>query len=705
MGVNEELSQIFREEGTEFIEALIAQIEVLSTAEGQDLKAAVERVLRLAHNLKGAATTAGFKTVETLAHAFEGMLGREKESAGPLSKEVLDCAVDVLEVMQAVVDGFDTEAQAQELKDRLAALGGEIIMSSSPADPTVSNGKPRQAAALTGGIGTDGSIRVDTLRLDRLMGSLGELLTFRARLAERHDRQADIYKQLQQLYKSDVGLYGKLEPLVAGLRQLFLNGRKDMLDLSNLTDEVSEAAKHLRTVPLRGATHIWRRIVRESSHICGKNVRLEVSVGQVEIDRYVLERLHDPMMHLLRNAVDHGIESPEERTTALKPAQGLIQVAASLQGAMVRLEVSDDGKGVDWRKARQRAVEKQLITAERADRLTAGQTADLLFRAGFSTSDNVNQISGRGVGLDVVREQLESLSGRAEFASKPALGGTTIVLWVPMSILSSTGLFVRSGRATFALPIESVLRTQRIRADDLTTLDGRTVIKVGEADPVRAIVLGELMGERDSSPSDWLKVVVLTRGGLHLGVVVDEVLGHKEYVTHGLPWNFKHFPGISGAILEADGSVVILIDVVFLFESSHQTGVATQMAPQVVDQRVLVVDDSMSSRTLQRAMLQTAGYEVTLAADGKEAWRLLQTEPFDLLVSDIQMPEMNGIELTRKVRSTANLKDLPVILVTNLARPEDRAAGADAGADDYMVKGTFDQQGLLDIVNKYLGTP
>ena len=706
MTLNDDLRHVFKEEAIEFIEDFVSLTTKLSHTEGAAFEDHLADLLRTAHNLKGAATTAGFRTVEGLAHAFEGYMAGFKGVSGPLSDETVECAFEMFGVLQDEIEKGEDETKVQEILSRLASLGADVPPMKVPASSAADSDAEQERGAPDDNDGTkENSVRVNTAKLDQLMGFIGDFLMFRTRLADRQDRQKAVFKELQQLSKDRPEVSRSLTSIIAGLRRLTREGAKDMLDFSNLTDTMNETAKQLRTVPLRGAIHVWRRIVRDADQICGKRTRLDVDVGNIKIDRHVLERISDPLMHILRNAVDHGIEPESEREAKGKTRQGRIVVAATLQGAMIRLEVSDDGRGIDTDAVRRTAVDRGLISLEDAQRLNEGQLADFLFRTGFSTTNRTSRISGRGVGMDVVRTQLEELGGSVEILARGPLGGTTLVLWVPVSILSSEGLLVRCGKATYALPIESVSRTLRAPREWLKTADGKSVV-VGEGDgddPLRVVSLSELMG-KGRADGDTLNVVVLGRGKSEIGLIVDKVLGLKEYVIQALPWNYKRIPGINGAILDADGSVTILLDVLHIFESIHQNGraVATSAAPKS-RQKVLLVDDSLSSRTLQRSMLRADGYDVTLASDGAEAWQLLQNEIFNLVVSDVQMPKMDGFELTRRIRGAVGTKDLPVILVTSLTSDADRAKGADAGADDFLTKGSFDQNGLLSIVSRYLG--
>ena len=318
-------------------------------------------------------------------------------------------------------------------------------------------------------------------------------------------------------------------------------------------------------------------------------------------------------------------------------------------------------------------------------------------------------MSGRGVGLDVVRGRIEALGGSVRLSPRDDRNGTDVCISVPLSILSRVGLHVGSGTTTYSFPLEYVVRTTRAREQDIEKMDGQRVLKQEDGDPIRLVRLSELLGHGEKSAGNPDKVVVLSRSNQLLGVLVERIEGHFEFISQSLPWNLERAPGVNGVSPRPDGSVIVDIDVPYLFEKAGGSALGYRSgsfsgAPGNVSRtrRVLVVDDSAAARTMAKNILLDAGYVVESAADGEGAWQLLKQHSFDLLVSDINMPKLDGLALTRRVRATAELRDLPIVLVTSLDKPEDKLAGAEAGADEYIVKGAFDQNSLLETVSKYL---
>ncbi len=716
MNISDELMQVFQEEAEELIDKIAVQLEALQAASPEQYQDLLNNVSRIVHNLKGASRTVGIDYIEGLSHAMEDALEPCKKDQAALTGERVRTMLEAATVMQLFLDGKGDRSKERELIARLR--GGSTPpppqfepegASDKQADAAVEKGE--HPAATTGGgptarVDEGASIRVDTTRFDRVMGFSGELLISHARMAERHRRLDNFLKELQRVAKQLPESAHLFAPLIRDARPLIQEDRKDLLDFGHLTTEINDAMKQVRMVPLKRAEPGWRRIVREAAHQCGKRIELSIHAGDIELDKHVLDLLRDPMMHLLRNAVDHGIESAEDRIARAKPVSGHIYITASVLGAMVELEVGDDGRGIALPKVRESGVAKGIIDADKGASLSDEETMELLFHPGFSTAGSVSELSGRGVGLDVVRSQVEELGGRVVISSSEVGGGTSFVLSVPLSILSTLGLFVRSGGTTYALPAEYVTRTLRVKRTELDRVDGKPVVEIAAADPIRIVWLSELVGASSEETEEMLKVVVLTRSEVQLGLVVEEIEGQQEFVTKALPWNFQGVPGVNGAIIRADGRLAVSIDVPYLFDdvrfAFNPKRRKDDGKTSNTKRKILVVDDSMSSRTLEQTMLQEAGYDVSIAVDGEAAWQLLEKEPFDLVVSDVDMPNLSGLGLVRRVRRSRTLNDLPVILVTGMSSPDDVAAGADAGADEYVVKGTFDQQTLLELVAKYI---
>jgi two-component system chemotaxis sensor kinase CheA len=534
---------------------------------------------------------------------------------------------------------------------------------------------------------------VPARRLEALAGHLDELLVLHGQLG--------MQNQLLQTALRGLETAGPA-PRLTGLQALATAQRKSHATLSRLVSELTATLQRIRTVPLSTVAPQWRRVVRDCAQSLGKVVELHVHVGDTEVDKQVLDQLRDAVIHLLRNAVDHGIESREERHLLGKPPTGSISLAAQLAGASVLLEVSDDGRGLDPEELASEAIARRLLTPEQAARMSPAEKLDLIFRDGFSTAESVSTISGRGVGLAAVREDVTRVGGTLSVTSGGYGEGTTIALRVPISVLATRGLMVRVANVSYVLPIDVVERALRTRGSQIRIVDGSPVLPGEGGEPLPLVWMLEARTAR--LPGDEaLDVVVLAIGAERVGLVVNEVLDEQEYVTRRLPWNLQRVPGVNGVVVLPDGSVAIALDVQHLLaERARQDVNAAPPRPDPKRTAILVVDDSLTNRTLERNMLASLGYAVDVAVDGREAWAKLQQTSYDLLVTDVQMPEMDGLELTRRVRADPQLRQLPVILVTSRGRQSDIELGAAAGADEYLVKGQFDQDKLLQAVERHL---
>lgn len=697
MNDSDDLLRVFQEEAQELLDKIAALTKEIPNVTGEELAENLQLLSMLTHNLKGAASTVDLVDIVNISHAIEDILDRLKTDNTTPEAETIDLFLEAITTMHLSLAGED-------IVDRVEFVLGKLNVQSveEPRDEK-SQLQPEKEREKSAALKFE-NIRIDTSRFDRLMGFAGVLFESEARMEARHARWSGFVKELQRHIKQDANRARILSPFLYEAKSLLQKDRNDLLDFDRLVQEISEAMKQTRMVPLKNAESLWRKIVREAAYVSQKEVDFQVQVGEIELDKYVLDQLHDPLMHLLRNAVDHGIETAETRSKREKPPKGQIGIRAQVQGARLRFEISDDGQGVDLQAVFRSAVAKGLFETD--DKKSEEQILDVLFYPGFTTAKNVSRLSGRGVGLDVVRSRVESLGGNVTVDRSPLFGGTTFVLAVPLSILSSLGLLVRLGETIYALPLEYVSRTMRIAANEIEYVDGKPLIPQGNAHPLRLAWLADIVGIKSSSESRMLQVAVLQRSDIQMALVVDEIVGQREFVTQALPWNFIDVPGVNGAIIQADGTVAISLDIPFLFEGARKAGKGQKpngtIAPDGSIKKVLVVDDSMTSLVLGRNFLEAAGYKVSTAVDGAQAWKELQQKDFDLVVSDVKMPNMDGLELTRRIRQSPKHKSLPVILITSKANPADVAAGASAGADEYVIKGTFDQQTLIDLVGKYL---
>lgn len=588
------------------------------------------------------------------------------------------------------------------------------------------------------------TVRVAVDKLDKLMAESSELLVTRL---QSEDRRAAInllrrlYTQWAREWRRVRAAYVRLsrrmqhEQVSDDLRTLldFLETNQkylsdtarrvnalaaavanDNMQLATLTDEIQNSISAMRLVPFETVLGSVQRALRDAARQTGKDVYLDVVGGNTEIDRTVLDRLKDPIMHLIRNAVDHGVETPAERVRAGKAPSGWVVLTVEARGSEIQIHVSDDGRGVDPDGVRVAAVQRGLLTAAAAANLTDDEARALIFHPGLTTRPHVTAISGRGVGMDVVRTRVEGLRGRVRLASETGQG-TTFTLSVPVSLTRIRSVLLQLGPEQYAVPALSVQRMVRLSRGAAYTAEGRPVVNIG-AQTLPLVSLGEMLQapiSRHLPPGDELNVIVLAAGDRHVAFEVDDLLSERELVLKPLGVELDHTRYVSGAALLGSGEVVIVLDANDLVRGAFgnpatlaavasgrnlPTRTSTGTLPAVRRLRVLIADDSITTRTLEKNILETAGYDVRVAYDGVQAWEMLTEHPFDVVVTDVEMPRMDGLDLTRRIKAHPATKDIPVVLLTSLQKPEHRDAGLNAGADAYLVKSKFDQGELLRII-------
>jgi two-component system chemotaxis sensor kinase CheA len=436
------------------------------------------------------------------------------------------------------------------------------------------------------------------------------------------------------------------------------------------------------------------RAVRDVARIDGKPVRWVVEGGETEIDRNVLEKLHDPLVHLVRNAVDHGIETPEERLAAGKPAQGTIRLHAQQRGSEIVISVSDDGGGINLERVRAAGARAGLNTAAMSD----AEVTELIFRQGMSTAKQVTEISGRGVGLDVVRTNLALVRGRVEVRSTFGQG-TEFMAAVPITLTIVQCLVVEAGGQRLAVPLHAVLSL--LPADtDVKRAEGMSMV-MHDLVAVPVVGLSPTLGIGDANNGP---VVVLADPQGEQALRVDNLVGRRDLVVKGLGRLLPALPAVAGAGIEPDGGVVVVLDVHGLVARARlqETGAAPEDGPAPRRPSLLIVDDALTVRELERSILERAGYSVRVAANGKEALELLRREPADLVLTDVEMPLLDGLGLTEAIRKSRTLAKTPVVILTSHDSEAARERGLASGANAYIVKSGFDQQRLLSVVEQLL---
>ena len=599
-------------------------------------------------------------------------------------------------------------------------------------------------ALTTSAVVADETIRVSVSKLDALMAQFSELLGAKIRAEQRLSEVRDLQTMAADWQKEWLALRAhynrfiraqdaanghnghngngkdltvltnfimynqeRLRTLNAQSNTMYRRLSNDTMRLSLTINELQEEIKRARMLPLSTITTTFGRMVRDVAREQGKQVILTIEGGETELDKRVLEQIKDPLIHLLRNAVDHGLETPAEREKSGKRAEGRITLSASQQGNRIVIVVSDDGRGLDLEAIRASAIRKGMLRIGEADKLNEAEIANLIFNSGLSTSRIITDISGRGVGMDVVRRNVEELHGTLEVDFKPNQG-TMFTMTLPLTLASSRGLLVRAGDQTFALPLTSVERMLQVKPDTVASVEGREAITY-QGKPIALAWLTDLLDlPAPTREAERLTIVIVAVAEKRLGLVVDDLVGEQEVVIKNLGRQLAKVGGIAGATLLGSGQVILVLHVADLIKLAART---RTRAPVMADtnhkederKTILVVDDSITTRTLEKNILEAVGYEVKLATDGREALAVLATDGLPhLIVSDINMPRLDGFELTGKIKTDPRYTNIPVILVTSLDSPADKARGIEVGADAYIVKSSFDQGNLLDTIEQLI---
>jgi len=485
----------------------------------------------------------------------------------------------------------------------------------------------------------------------------------------------------------------------------------DHRTMSAMVDNLLHDVKEMHMLPFSSMLEMFPRLARELAHDQGKQLELLIQGDEIEIDRRILEEMKDPFIHLIRNCIDHGLEKPPVREQKNKTAHGTITVAITQKDSgKIEILFADDGAGVDVGKVKAAAVRMGIISADELDKLDEREALALIFRSGVSTSPMVTDLSGRGLGLAIVREKVEHLGGAVVLDTRPD-AGTTIRIVLPLTFATFRGVLVRTGGQLLVIPVTSVERVARVARKDILTVENRETVQL-DGQAVSLVQLGNVLGmpqkNAAAESAAHAQLVVIGVGSVRVAFQVDEILGEREVLVKALGRQLVRVRNIAGATVLGGERVVPVLNVPDLMKSAVKPTAAPRApaasGPAEAQKRsILVVEDSFISRTLIKNILESAGYTVATAVDGLDAYTLLKTAAFDLVVSDVEMPRMNGFDLTAKIRSDKQLAELPVVLVTALESREHRERGIDVGANAYIIKSSFDQSNLLEVVGMLLG--
>jgi len=666
---------------------------------------AVDQAMHLAHNVKGAARTVDVAAMVEVAHALEDLFGAlgAGPAPGPEGVRLAREGARLLEdCFDALDDGsaLDTTGYRAKVTSFLRGRAGDAVEAAPPDGPAPAS---REEGPLSGDPSASSeTIRIGIERLDALTELSAEL----SGNVQRAEEQRETITRLRAALLSAARAHPELRAGAAfrdaqsAADDLHRRIAETAADGVALAGRLREALRLLRMVRIDTLRRLLGKTLRDACADAGRDAELRVEGEQVEIDRAVLDHLRAPLVHLIRNAVAHGIEPLPEREARGKPPDGLVRIRARSLGEWAEITVSDDGRGLHPTALARRAVSLGLMTPAEVERASEADLLDLVFRPGFSTSASVSELSGRGVGLDIVKSAVAALGGSVTMSSTP-FEGAQFHLRVPLTRLTLSAILVRVADQAYAVPTAAVERTLFLAPSDVHALESEDVASVGGA-LVPVADLAAALG-LPASTGDERAAIVLADGARRRALRVDEVIGQTELTVQPLPWNVGRVPFVSSASVLGSGELVLVLDTHELLAASGGTALRPAAVPEVRRRpRILVADDSITSRTLEKNILTAAGFEVIVAADGQQAFELARTSEVDLLISDVHMPRLSGLELTNRVRATKEIERLPIILITSLGSEDDKQRGADAGADAYIVKGAFDQETLLRTVGRLL---
>ncbi len=673
------LRETFRAEAFEHLQAIVRALDELKDAvEDEERRRIGERLLREAHSLKGAARAVNHREVELRSQSLETAFSRIRAGL-------------------AVPSPQETDRYYADVDELFARISEVTPPAAEPAPPARAEAVADQAPRP----GSAEAVRVPAALLDELYREVRDLLPVVRGERELESAVRDLLAAGPEATEAQSP--GALRYRLQRLEQAARTGRRGLL---NRVEDLLALTYTALLTPASGLLDAMARTAREQARFAGRELDVALAGGDLEIDRYLLDALVDPLVHLVTNAVVHGIEPPAERRRLGKPARGRLSIAVSLRpGRLVEVRVADDGAGIDTAAVRAAAVERGLIDPEVAAALPDRTAHRLAFYSGVSTSP-LTLVAGRGVGLAAVRERIEQLGGRLAVESTRGRG-TTFTMTLPMTLLTLRGLIVRIGSEHAVVPFYYLLEVLSRPAEAVVAVQGGSAVAFEER-LIPLVHLADVL-ERPRAPprDDRVRIVLVETSPGTWGFVVDEVVGEETLYVQAFGAPLARVRNVAGATILPDGLPAPVLHAPDLVRSAIArtgTGAAAIGAPPAEEPpaRVLVVEDSITARTLLRTIFTGAGYEVETAADGLDAWNRLAVRPFDLVVTDLDMPVMDGFTLTRRIRQDPGLSALPVVLVTALDSRADRERGMAAGANAFVVKSSFEQSDLLEVVRRLL---
>ncbi|MCR2064063.1 hybrid sensor histidine kinase/response regulator [Campylobacter helveticus] len=756
----QEILEDFLVEAFELVEQIDHDlVELESNPEDLEL---LNRIFRVAHTVKGSSSFLNFDVLTKLTHHMEDVLNKARHGELKITPDIMDVVLESIDRMKTLLNsirdngndsaiGMDIEpicarltaisegdvsavasvseepkvepkeevvpatpepsvepdVDVNQLSDSEVEAEIERLLKVRKAEdqarraqkkknaavatpkPTTEAGAEKKVPASGSGGGMDQTIRVEVKRLDHLMNLIGELVLGKNRLLK-------IYDDVEERYEG--------EKFLEELNQV-------VSQLSIITTDVQLAVMKTRMQPIAKVFNKFPRVVRDLSRELGKQIELEITGEETELDKSIVEEIGDPIMHMIRNSCDHGVEDPATRKANGKPERGVVQLKAYNEGNHIVVEITDDGKGLDANELKIKALEKNLITEKEAGQMTDKEAFTLIFKPGFSTAAKVTNVSGRGVGMDVVKTNIEKLNGVIEIDSE--LGkGSSFKLKIPLTLAIIQSLLVGTQEEFYAIPLASVLETVRVPIDNIYTIEGKNVLRLRE-EVLSLVRLSDVFGVKQVLESgDQTYVVIIGVAESKLGIIVDTLVGQEEIVIKSMGDYLQNIQGIAGATIRGDGRVTLIIDVGAMMDIAKEIKVdikaqlessVKKPKEQPSDYKVLIVDDSKMDRTLMQKALEPLGINLLEATNGVEALNIVKSgeHEIDAILIDIEMPRMDGYTLAGEIRKYSKYRQLPLIAVTSRTSKTDRLRGVEVGMTEYITK-PYSPEYLENVVRKNL---
>ncbi|MEO5968864.1 MAG: response regulator [Bdellovibrionia bacterium] len=708
MDLKQKLLAAFEVEHKEILQRIRANLVLIEGKEGPPDPKWLDEAFRMAHSLKGASRVVDYNEVMTFAHSLETLFAKARKGELLLDKEILSS-------IHSTLNSIETSIEATRQNK------SSSVTNTKPVDQPVE------------------SLRLNATHLDQILSTAGEFITSKRNQTETSTQLTKAGRiirgmekewsfcrklnaaQLRQLtlVPEFGGISQYFHSVERGLRSLSRQVRqvsklhqRNSWELRRMSEQLQEDVQHARMVPAQSVFEGFHKMTHDLATDTRKQIGFRAIGLEIEADRLVLQALKDPVMHLLRNSISHGVESPEERARAGKPTTAQVILRIESNRGLLKVYIEDDGNGINYEKIKQRAIQEKLVTAEAVNSVDPSQLTELMFRPGFSTANEISDISGRGMGLSVVQETVKRLRGQIEIVSTPGQK-TTFVLSIPIKLSTHRVLIVSIGNQIFGIPSYGIERVLKIEKDELQAIGGKPVLMLNDK-PLSFVGLGDLIGTSDASiqlngkVGKTISVVILKSGGKRLALAVDSFLNERETLIQDLQsFTLANLIYINGVMNLEDGTLCIVLNPIELVDSFKEKNQIPSFkseteSNQILQKRILVVDDSITTRTLEKSILEAKDFHVTLAIDGVEALELLTTDAFDLIISDVEMPRMDGFTLLKEIKGNPRLAKIPVIMVTSVANAADQERGLHLGAYAYLIKQKFDQNALLETIGQIL---